>query len=312
MGRAGSIRRQRAHACARHVRRATRHGRRRRRRASDRVRGPREGDPETRRARHRHTQSRPSMGPRHSAIGTVPAACMVRADRRDGPTQTRGWGLGAGGCRSRAPSPKPQAPVRNPLIRGRQHLLCRPLHNLEIRAAAVQTIVIELEAGVQAEAGVQDEGSDEGGGAVAGGRERAGERGLGPIETEGAVVAHTVARRIQAAHDRGMGRQRHRHVGMDRLEPPSFAREPIERRREAAAASVGADVIGAQRVDGDQQHVGAAQRGRRNRFARRRTRATAGRGGGHGGKQEQQATTHRARSPRRASVEATRAMSFPY
>jgi hypothetical protein len=55
-------------------------------------------------------------------------------------------------------------------------------------------------------------------------------------------------------------RQRERRVRIGTLEAKSLTRESIEGRRQVRAAAVRADAIGAQRVDGDEQHVRAFER----------------------------------------------------
>ena len=67
-------------------------------------------------------------------------------------------------------------------------------------------------------------------------------------------------RRIAAGEQRRVRRQRDRRGGVGALEGGAALREPVERRRPRPRVAVGADVVGAQRVDGDQHDRFRARR----------------------------------------------------
>ncbi|HKB11684.1 MAG TPA: hypothetical protein VKD69_13565 [Vicinamibacterales bacterium] len=166
--------------------------------------------------------------------------------------------------------------VQNPRRCGLEDGVCSSLNDLEVRRGALDSVVVDFEAGIEAEAGVEDERADERAGAVAGALQFTGERRPGAVEAERSVVAHAVGDRIQAGHDRGVRRECHRHVRVREFEAQTLAGKAIERRREPERAAVGPDAIGAQRIDGDEQHVVAAQRPRRDWLRPTRRSAAAG------------------------------------
>jgi hypothetical protein len=79
------------------------------------------------------------------------------------------------------------------------------------------------------------------------------------VESERGVVPHAMTARGEAGQDRGMGRERHRHVRERARVSNPFRCEPIERRRQALAIPERADAILPQRVDRDEQDIGAAR-----------------------------------------------------
>ena len=82
-------------------------------------------------------------------------------------------------------------------------------------------------------------------------------------EGEHDVAAHAVRGRVLTGENRRVGGAGERDGGLDLIEPDAGGRERVERRRRACRGAVGADVIGAQRVDRDQEQVGMARRARR-------------------------------------------------
>jgi hypothetical protein len=88
------------------------------------------------------------------------------------------------------------------------------------------------------------------------------------IELEGRVVSHPVPRRIERSHQRGVGRQGERRRRDRGLEADAPLGQLVERGGVGPGPPVTAEVIRAQRVDGDQDHAlyacarGAARRER--------------------------------------------------
>jgi hypothetical protein len=133
------------------------------------------------------------------------------------------------------------------------------LHDLEVRGGALHAIVVDVEARIQAEPRVEHERADECARPVAGTFQGSGQRRLRAVETERPVVVYPVRDRVEPCHDRGVRGQRHRHVRVRGVEAQSFLRQPIERGCQTERAAVGANVIGAERVDRHQQDVVATQ-----------------------------------------------------
>ena len=121
----------------------------------------------------------------------------------------------------------------DPVVGGRQYLFRRALHDLEVGAAAEHAVVVDLEAAVQAEPRVEHERADEGARPIAGGLERGGERGRRIAESEGAVVAHAVPRRVARRHQRRVRRQRERHVRVRAIEAKAFVGDGVDVGRDA-------------------------------------------------------------------------------
>ncbi|MFO0980451.1 MAG: hypothetical protein U1E76_01690 [Planctomycetota bacterium] len=107
-------------------------------------------------------------------------------------------------------------------------------------------------------------------GAIAGSAQHVGDRGRAFLEPEDAVVAHAVRERPQRREDRRMARQRGGHLRDRVLEQHSGARHGIDVRGGRATIAVAPEMVGARRVERDQQH-----RGMRARSGRRRARGRA-------------------------------------
>ena len=139
------------------------------------------------------------------------------------------------------------------------------------RVARRERVVVDVEALVEAGRPRDGIGADERGGVPARALEDRRERRQRGRQRTRVVVADAVLVRQAAGHDAGVRRPRLRHVHDRVLEQHALAGETVERRRRALRVAVGADVVGAQRVDGDEEHVGPpAARGRSRRGARRR------------------------------------------
>ena len=82
--------------------------------------------------------------------------------------------------------------------------------------------------------------------------------------------------RIETGEERGVGRERpgRRRVGL--LEENALGGEPVQERRSRARVAVASEVIGAQRVERDQQEIPGLRRLRRSRPRRPRSPAAAG------------------------------------
>ncbi len=74
-------------------------------------------------------------------------------------------------------------------------------------------------------------------------------------QAEHAVVAHAVGRRGQAGQDGRVRRQGDRVAGVGSLEQDALGRQAVQGRGARAALAVGAEEIGARRVESDEQDV---------------------------------------------------------
>jgi hypothetical protein len=144
-----------------------------------------------------------------------------------------------------------------PTARGGDRLRARPLlHEAGgVGAPIAEAVVVGVEAAVQAEAGVERKGAHEGAGAEAAGLEQCGQRVGAGGEAEAGVVADAVLEGVAAGEYVGVGRQRHDVLRVASLETHAHRGEPVERRRARSGPSIGAEGVGAQRVDGDEQHA---------------------------------------------------------
>src|SRR5689334_13252001 len=77
--------------------------------------------------------------------------------------------------------------IEDPFSGRRQDSVGGALHDLEVGARALDAVVVEVEAGVQAEARVEDEGADKRRRPVAGALQLAGERRLRAVVAERSV-----------------------------------------------------------------------------------------------------------------------------
>ena len=208
--------------------------------------------------------------PRRRGLGLGASCCRLRC---------RGLGLGArcsgprtwrAGARCHASGTRCRGPTHNPIVRGREDLLGRPLNDFQVRSAAEHPIVVQLETGVETKTSVEDEGADERRGRVARLLQCASQRGMRTVETERTIVADTVGERISPGHDRHVRRQRQRHVRAGNLVAQPFGGHVIQRRRDSKRAAVRTNTVRPERVDRDEEHVCASQDscGRRRDLAR--------------------------------------------
>ena len=149
-------------------------------------------------------------------------------------------------------------------------LVRRPLdarRGLPLRLVEIEVVDIRVEPLRNAPPAIQDIGADEPAGPKPCRREPLGERRLTRVELEPAVVADAVLRRVLRREQRRVRRQRERHGGHRLLEDHTARGDAIEVRRLAVLRAVGAEAVGARRVERDQQQVEVA----RARARRRRT-----------------------------------------
>ena len=163
-------------------------------------------------------------------------------------------------------------------------LVARPIDAAErerLVLAEIEVVEVGLEPLRDAPLVVEHVGADESAGVEAARLEPLGQRRLAVVEEEAAVVAHAVRGRILAGEDRRVRRERERRRRDRLLEEHALARHAIDGRRLDAVVPVRVDVIGARRVERDEQEV---QPGRRD-AGRQAPERVAARGG------------HRARRP---------------
>ena len=142
---------------------------------------------------------------------------------------------------------------------GVHDLVGRSLHGPQVQVLVlpeVEAVVVDVEALIEAPAPVQHERRDPGSRGVASLRKRLGDRGLGRAQGRVAVDAHPVVGGVGAGHDRGVRRQRQRRGGRGLGEEHPAARQRVDVGGLDVGIAVGAQVIGAGRVQGDEQDVG--------------------------------------------------------
>jgi hypothetical protein len=124
----------------------------------------------------------------------------------------------------------------------------------ERRARLGELGVVVIEAARPAEARIEHEARDEAGGRIAVAAEDLGERRHARRERL-AVAQQAVALRLVAGEERRVARRGGGRRRVRALEHDALAREPVEGRRRERTA-VGAERVGAERVDGDEHDVG--------------------------------------------------------
>jgi hypothetical protein len=130
------------------------------------------------------------------------------------------------------------------------------------RAAALDAIVVEIESACETEAPVEDVGGDESGRRVSAALQDGGQGRRVRREDRAAVEMDAVVRRLPPAEDRGVRGQGEGYGGQRLFEhrPPRGQR--VEVWGGARLRAVGADVVRAQRVDGDEEDARARRGGR--------------------------------------------------
>ena len=139
------------------------------------------------------------------------------------------------------------------------HLVGGPLHAAEVEVLVllqVEAIVVDLEALVEAPPAVEDERADERSRRVALLPQGFGDRLLLRPQRGVSVDAHAVMGRVHARHDRGVRRlgQRRRRGGLG--EEDAAPREAVEVRGARPRIAVAAEMVGARRVQRDEDDVG--------------------------------------------------------
>ena len=136
------------------------------------------------------------------------------------------------------------------------HDLVRPALGARARDRALLEVLGEdVEPLPEAEGGRHRIGPYERGRTIALGLEQRGESLVARIERKDDVVADAVDGRVQAGEDRGVRGARERHRALGLLEPDAAGGQGIQGRGRGLPVAVDADVIGAQRVDRDEQQV---------------------------------------------------------
>ncbi len=130
-----------------------------------------------------------------------------------------------------------------------------------------EAVVVDLEAPGEAEARGERERAHEGAGRVAARLEESGQ-GLDPgREAEPRVVPHPVVRRVAAGEDVRVRGESHHVVGVGVFEAHARGGEAVHPRRPRIGLAIGADRVGPERVDGDEEdaearlNVGSASAG---------------------------------------------------
>ena len=169
-------------------------------------------------------------------------------------------GRGVGAVRILEVDPKKHRAAglrRQPALRS---LAGGPRCSLEVSAASAlrrcEFSVEVLEAARQARGLLQDHVPDEGGGRVATAREELGERLASRQRRHAVPVADAVVAGIARRHDRRVRRGGRRRRRDRAFEHHTSRRETVDVGADVGGEAVGAQVIRAQRVDGDEQHVG--------------------------------------------------------
>ena len=122
-------------------------------------------------------------------------------------------------------------------------------------------VVVEIETPVESEARVQNEGSDEGGGVVPLALEVRRERRETVVEVEPDVVADSMKHRGQAGEERGVRGKRRWGDGRYVLIEDPLRRQPIHVRRSKEGGSVARKVVGAERIDAQEDEVPSCRPG---------------------------------------------------
>ena len=138
---------------------------------------------------------------------------------------------------------------------GISDLVRTPLRALIDRAGLVEFLVELVETLAEPEGGRNRVRAHERGGAIPARFQSRGQCRMARAEREHNVAAHAVRRRIVAGENRRMRRRRERRRRLHLIEAHAAGRERVDHGRRAARSAVGADVIGAQRIDGDEQQV---------------------------------------------------------
>ncbi|MFO0980811.1 MAG: hypothetical protein U1E76_03515 [Planctomycetota bacterium] len=132
-----------------------------------------------------------------------------------------------------------------------------------VGGAVRRQAIVVIESLIEPELRLEHERRDERSGVVAGSLQRLGHGDVLGREPEQAVVAHAMLVRVEPGEDRGMRRRGQRTRGVRVLEAHAARCQPIDHRRHFLRAAVAAELVGARRVERDQDEVP----GRRARLA---------------------------------------------
>ena len=183
-----------------------------------------------------------------------------------------GGGIAVGSMRLEQVHPEKEALAAMAIEPGQRLVhdrAARPLVRGPSVRAPRHPIAVGLESLDQAEAAIERERRDECGRREARALQRVGQRRRRQIEPH-PVVPGAVPGGIPARHQARVRGQRDRRRRERARESHALAREPIHRRRPRGGVAVGADAIGTQRIDGDEDEVACrARRGSRGRRLRR-------------------------------------------
>ena len=118
-----------------------------------------------------------------------------------------------------------------------------------------EIVLIEVETLRDSELRIQDECANDGRGGKAQLAKDFGQCGRALAELEIGVVAHAVSQCGNAGENCGMARQRHRNIGDRSLEEDALPSEPIEFRSARVRSPISAKIVGARRVERDEQYT---------------------------------------------------------
>ena len=156
----------------------------------------------------------------------------------------------------------PAKPARAALLLEPRHggledLGRRPLRHRERRVGRPfgVSIVVHLETLIDAEARVERKSSHEGSGAVSVLLQYFGQRGDALVQDEGPVVVYPVGEGIHPGEQAGMGGEGQGHMGNRTVEADPLLGQRVDVRRGNLCASVRAEVIRSQGVDGDDEEI---------------------------------------------------------
>ena len=133
-----------------------------------------------------------------------------------------------------------------------------PLNGIESGAdvfGQVEVVEVVVESLRDAPTPVEHERANEPSGAIAAPLEHFGERGDRVVHVEAGVVAHPVRRGPRASEEARVGRERERRGGSGRGETSAARGQRVEHRGLCRRIAVAADVVGAQGVEGDDEHI---------------------------------------------------------
>ena len=148
--------------------------------------------------------------------------------------------------------------LRQPVQRHIGHHIARTLHLVEIRfvqTAEIEVVIIKIKSLIQSKARVQNRGGNHRPRLVPGLLEHRGQRGLQGTEFVAAEIVHAAQHRVGSRQHGRVRRQGHGNDREGTLKARSIRSQAVDVRRLDLLVSVAADMIGAQRVNRDQDHI---------------------------------------------------------